>query len=111
MVNFQTKEEIYFAFYDPCASAEPGWPLRNLLCLLLWHCPAYCSTNDIKVLSIKSDRVENAIVFTLRINGDADVATVRRAVSESPLVGWEANANGRMGPNIADLSNTMDPAK
>lgn len=97
--------EVYFAFYDPCASAEPGWPLRNLLCLLYRHCSSYCFTHDIKVLSIRSDKVETAIIFTLRIKEDT------RNISEEHLVGWEANVNGKMGPNIVDLSNIMDPTK
>ncbi|KAG5328911.1 ATG7 enzyme, partial [Acromyrmex heyeri] len=107
----QAKEEVYFAFYDPCASAEPGWPLRNLLCLLLWHCPTYCFTRDIKVLSVRSDKMQTAIIFTLRIKEDKDIETMRETIFEEHLVGWEANVNGKMGPNIADLSNIMDPTK
>ncbi|XP_071636720.1 uncharacterized protein Atg7 isoform X2 [Temnothorax longispinosus] len=99
--------EVYFAFYDPCASAEPGWPLRNLLCLLYRHCSSYCFTNDVKVLSIRSDKVETAVIFTLRIKEDKDMETT----PEEHLVGWEANVNGKMGPNIVDLSNIMDPTK
>jgi len=105
------KDEVYFAFYDPCASTEPGWPLRNLLCLLLWYCPSYCFTSDIKVLSIRSDKIQTAVIFTLRIKEDKDTETMRKTISEGHLVGWEANINGKMGPNIADLSNIMDPAK
>ncbi|XP_071580696.1 uncharacterized protein Atg7 isoform X1 [Temnothorax nylanderi] len=99
--------EVYFAFYDPCASAEPGWPLRNLLCLLYRHCSSYCFTNDVKILSIRSDKVETAVIFTLRIKEDKNMETT----SEEHLVGWEANVNGKMGPNIVDLSNIMDPTK
>ncbi|XP_020290226.1 ubiquitin-like modifier-activating enzyme atg7 [Pseudomyrmex gracilis] len=104
------KDEVYFAFYDPCINAEPGWPLRNLLCLLLWHCPVYCFTRHIKVLSIRNDKVQSAVIYTLRIK-DKDTETMREAISKGHLVGWEANANGKMGPNIADLSNIMNPAK
>ncbi|KYQ55988.1 Ubiquitin-like modifier-activating enzyme atg7 [Trachymyrmex zeteki] len=107
----QAKEEVYFAFYDPCASVEPGWPLRNLLCLLLWHCPTYCFTRDIKVLSVRSDKMQTAVIFILRIKEDKDIETMRETIFEGHLVGWEANANGKMGPNIADLSNIMDPTK
>lgn len=102
--------EVYFAFYDPCASAEPGWPLRNLLCLLHKHCSSNCFTHDIKVLSIRSDKIETAVIFTLRIKEDKDMETTRD-ISEEHLVGWEANVNGKMGPNIVDLSNVMDPTK
>lgn len=107
----QIKDEVYFAFYDPCINAEPGWPLRNLLCLLLWHCPVYCFTRYIKVLSIRSDRVQSTVIYTLRMKEDKNTETMREAISKGHLVGWEANANGKMGPNIADLSNIMNPAK
>ncbi|XP_050451269.1 uncharacterized protein LOC126851392 [Cataglyphis hispanica] len=107
----QVENKVYFAFYDPCASAEPGWPLRNLLCLLLWHCPTYCSKHNIKVLSIRNDKMQTAVIFTLKIKEDRDVESIRKAISEDHLVGWEANVNGKMGPNIADLSNTMNPIK
>ncbi|XP_029156141.1 ubiquitin-like modifier-activating enzyme atg7 isoform X2 [Nylanderia fulva] len=112
--NKDTKQEenkVYFAFYDPCASTEPGWPLRNLLCLLLWHCPTYCLTHNIKVLSIRSDKIQTAVVFTLRIKEDTDIQSIRKAIFEGHLVGWEANINGKMGPNVADLSSTMNPTK
>ncbi|KAL6259572.1 hypothetical protein P5V15_009490 [Pogonomyrmex californicus] len=107
----QVKNELYFAFYDPCTSAEPGWPLRNLLCLLLWHCPMYCFTHNIKFLSIRNDKMQAAIVFTVRIKEDKNVEIIRKTISEGHLVGWETNTSGKMGPNIADLSSIMDPTK
>ncbi|XP_011866346.1 PREDICTED: ubiquitin-like modifier-activating enzyme atg7 isoform X2 [Vollenhovia emeryi] len=106
----QAMDEVYFAFYDPCASAEPGWPLRNLLCLLHRHCSSYCFANDVKVLSVRSDRVETAVIFTLRIKADGNAEATSNN-SEEHLVGWEANVSGKMGPNIVDLSNLMDPTK
>lgn len=53
--------------------------------------------------------METAVIFTLRIKEDRDTET--RNISEEHLVGWEANVNGKMGPNIVDLSNIMDPTK
>lgn len=102
---------MYFAFYDPCASAEPGWPLRNLLCLLLWHCPTYCFTRNIKVLSVRSSKIQNSIIFTLKLKADKDMEAIRDDISKGRLVGWETNAKGKMGPNISDLSHSMDPTK
>lgn len=54
--------------------------------------------------------MQTAIIFTLRIKEDRNVETIRETV-EGHLVGWETNVNGKMGPNIADLSNIMDPTK
>lgn len=101
---------MYFVFYDPWATAEPGWPLRNLLCLLLWHCPTYCLTHNIKVLAIKNTFEEGLrdLVFTLKIKAK-DVENIRKAISEDHLVGWETNRHGKMGPNIDMLS--MNPIK
>lgn len=97
---------MYFGFYDPCTSMEePGWPLRNLLCLLLWHCPTYCLTHNIKVLAIRNKFEEymRAAIFTLKIKEDTDIESIRKAISEDHLVGWETNKDGKMGPNIDDL--------
>lgn len=55
--------------------------------------------------------MQTAVVFTLKIKEDRDVESIRKAISEDHLVGWEANVNGKMGPNIADLSSTMNPTK
>lgn len=55
--------------------------------------------------------MQTAVIFTLRIKEDKDVEAMKEVISEGHLVGWEFNVNGKMGPNIADLSNIMDPAK
>ncbi|KZC09192.1 PREDICTED: ubiquitin-like modifier-activating enzyme ATG7 [Dufourea novaeangliae] len=107
----QEYKEIYFAFYDPCTSLEPGWLLRNLLCLLFWHCPTHCFARIIKVISIRGNKAQKSIVFKLKVKEHEDSKEVRNALSRSPLVGWESNTNGKMGPNIADLSDAMDPAR
>ncbi|XP_019699661.1 ubiquitin-like modifier-activating enzyme atg7 isoform X2 [Harpegnathos saltator] len=108
----QAKNEVYFAFYDPCTSAEPGWPLRNLLCLLLFHCTTFCLTQNIKILSMRCDRMQTtAVVYTLRIKEHTDVEAMKKAIVEGHLVGWETGAHGKMAPMIAKLSNVMDPTK
>lgn len=55
--------------------------------------------------------MQTAVIFTLRIKEEKDMETTREAISEGHLVGWETNLNGKMGPNIADLSTIMDPTK
>ncbi|XP_014481598.1 PREDICTED: ubiquitin-like modifier-activating enzyme atg7 isoform X2 [Dinoponera quadriceps] len=108
----QAKDEVYFAFYDPCTSTEPGWPLRNLLCLLLFHCTTFCLTRSIKILSMRCDRAQvAAVIYTLRIKEHTDVEAMKKAISEGHLVGWETGAHGKMAPTIAKLSNVMDPTK
>lgn len=50
-------------------------------------------------------------MFKLKAKDSENREEIRKALVESHLVGWESNANGKLGPNIADLSDTMDPAK
>ncbi|XP_031846496.1 autophagy-related 7 isoform X2 [Nomia melanderi] len=107
----QEYNEIYFAFYDPCTSSEPGWPLRNLLSLLLWHCPTYCFTKVIKVISIRGNKAQKSIVYKLKVKKYEDTKKIRDTLFHSHLVGWESNTNGKLGPNVADLSDTMDPTR
>ncbi|XP_043285450.1 ubiquitin-like modifier-activating enzyme ATG7 isoform X2 [Venturia canescens] len=105
------KETVYFAFWDPCRNSEPGWPLRNLLCLLFLHATKYAFEKTIKIISVRGSNLERAIVFTIKTNesGDRDIAL--KSIVTGRFVGWETNSNGKMGPNIADLSDTMDPLK
>nr|XP_033337372.1 ubiquitin-like modifier-activating enzyme atg7 isoform X2 [Megalopta genalis] len=107
----QEYNEVYFAFYDPCTSSEPGWPLRNLLSLLLWHCPMHCFTKVIKVISIRGNKAQRSIVYKLRVKQYENTNEIRDSLFNSHLVGWESNTNGKLGPNIADLSDTMDPTR
>lgn len=103
---------MYFAFYDPCMSAEPGWPLRNLLCLLLFHCTTFCLAHSIKILSMRCDRAQTtAVIYILRIKEHADVEAMKKAIFEGHLVGWETGTHGKMAPTIAKLSNVIDPTK
>ena len=102
---------IYFAYQDPCRSSEPGWPLRNLLCLLFYHATDFAFSKTMKFLSIRGTDLERAIVFTVRAKDCQDREAARQAIFTGAFVGWEVNANGKMGPNIADLSDSMDPIK
>ncbi|XP_076652565.1 autophagy-related 7 [Halictus rubicundus] len=107
----QVYNEVYFAFYDPCTSLEPGWPLRNLLSLLFWHCPTHCFTKVIKVVSIRGNKAQKSIVYKLRVKQYEDTKEARDSLFNSCLVGWESNTNGKLGPRIADLSDSMDSAR
>ncbi|XP_033223571.1 ubiquitin-like modifier-activating enzyme ATG7 [Belonocnema kinseyi] len=102
---------IYFSFYDPCGNLAPGWPLRNLLCLLFWHAPNFSFHSSINFLSIRGSDLQKSIIYTLISKVHEDVESVRKSILEGRFVGWESNANGKMGPNIADLSDAMDPIK
>ncbi|XP_071874858.1 autophagy-related 7 isoform X1 [Bombus fervidus] len=107
----QEYSEIYFAFYDPCTTSNPGWPLRNLLCLLCWHCPTYYFSKNIKFISIRGSKAQKSIVFKLKTKEYENYKYIRDALFMSHLVGWESNSNDKLGPTIVNLSDTMDPTK
>lgn len=52
-----------------------------------------------------------AIIYTLRIRDHVDEETIKTAIFEGHLVGWEANKLGKMTPTVAKLSNVIDPTK
>ncbi|CAG5103199.1 Similar to ATG7: Ubiquitin-like modifier-activating enzyme ATG7 (Gallus gallus) [Cotesia congregata] len=101
-------QKLYFAFYDPCDTLEPGWPLRNLLCLLFYSCPDFTYSKTINILSLRGKNLESSIIFSIKTKGGEKILD-RKEIIEGRLVGWEANVNGKMGPNIADLSESLDP--
>ncbi|XP_006564569.1 ubiquitin-like modifier-activating enzyme atg7 isoform X2 [Apis mellifera] len=107
----QDYTEIYFAFYDPCTSSNPGWPLRNLLCLLCWYCPTHYFSKIIKFISIRGNKAQKSLVFKLKTKEYKNYKNIRDNLFLSHLVGWESNSNDKLGPTIADLSDTMDPTK
>lgn len=104
----QIDQKLYFAFYDPCDTLEPGWPLRNLLCLLFYSCPDFTYSKTINILSLRGKNLESSIIFSIKTKGDEKILD-KKEIIEGRLVGWEANVNGKMGPNIADLSESLDP--
>ncbi|KAK9296789.1 hypothetical protein QLX08_009310 [Tetragonisca angustula] len=107
----QSYNEIYFAFYDPCATSNPGWPLRNLLCLLCWHCPTYYFSKVIKFISIRGNKTQKSLVFALKSKQYENYKCERDSLFLSNLVGWESNLNDKLGPTIVNLSDMMDPTK
>ncbi|KAH8092571.1 hypothetical protein BXZ70DRAFT_1010662 [Cristinia sonorae] len=96
-------------FIDPSAAASnPGWPLRNLLAFLRYHHPTDAS-DGFRVLRWRD--LESASAGTwksrvgiVRVAGDADKL-------KPSAVGWEKNAQGKLGPRMADLAPMMDPTR
>lgn len=63
-----------------------------------------------KFISVRGHSVRNSVVYTIRTK-EQKSQVLKKSLLEGNLVGWEPNARGKMGPNIADLSETMDPVK
>ncbi|KAK3930301.1 Ubiquitin-like modifier-activating enzyme ATG7 [Frankliniella fusca] len=109
--NSRDWSKLYLAFSDPCGSGEhPGWPLRNLLSVLVYHCP-HMVGKDIKVLSLRVVLKSHAQINV----GDKSLIWTIQPLSftETNLkwVGWERNNRGNFGPRFVDVSNDMDPKK
>lgn len=107
----QETSEIYFAFFDPCNHTAPGWPLRNLLCLLFHNCFDFSYKNILKFISIRGMNIKNSVIYTVRTKTVNDEKMLRAELFNGKLVGWESNDKGKMGPNVADLSDIMDPVR
>lgn len=102
------------SFIDPSPhSQNPGWPLRNLLAYLRFHHPT--SSRRLRILSWRDTEVPGAgkswhsrigMVYIGESVGDLPQETTRPAA-----VGWEKNAQGKLGPRLADLGGMMDPTR
>lgn len=58
-----------------------------------------------------TDDFQTTTVYILKCKEYAEQENVKKAIFDSHLVGWEYNENGKMGPQIINLSDTLDPTK
>ena len=79
----------------------PGWPARNLCALIARR---FGGGATIRVACLRATVEASVVVAVVLAPGCATRAEARG-------VGWEANANGRMGPRSADLAPLSDPAE
>ncbi|TMW67127.1 hypothetical protein Poli38472_012243 [Pythium oligandrum] len=117
--NTDAWDECLFGFVDPCPLAtNPGWPLRNYLALIS-SLPSDRLPRDrpVKILSFREHirhlhttteefTWNSSLVFEVE-TGDA-FTFQRESVK---IVGWEANARGKMGPRIMELGSILDPIR
>ncbi|DAZ97396.1 TPA: hypothetical protein N0F65_011280 [Lagenidium giganteum] len=114
-------KDTLFGFVDPCALAtNPGWPMRNYLALLAALPDAKIpSDRPLKLLSFREhtpDQLEHLSELQWK---QSLVFEVQRTASHSTLavtdnvkiVGWEANARGKLGPRIMELGSILDPLR
>uniref|UniRef100_A0AAQ5ZVB9 Ubiquitin-like modifier-activating enzyme ATG7 n=1 Tax=Amphiprion ocellaris TaxID=80972 RepID=A0AAQ5ZVB9_AMPOC len=85
--------------YDPCTlSQHPGWPLRNLLVLLVDTVEVLCFRDR----TLQGSRsIQHSIMFQVKLAPDLCPKSV----------GWEKNKKGAMGPRMVNLSECMDPKR
>jgi len=99
--------ETFFAVMDPGnTGGEPGWPARNLLCLLnvVW------GVTECNLLMIKYHRGDangdtDAYVLTVDV---ADFSKYKTEGKVPPAVGLEKNHQGKLQPKFLNLAGTMD---
>lgn len=98
---------FYVAFSDPSTStSHPGWPLRNLLALVIHHWG--CLLSECNILCYRREarhgRVQSGHSLVLSVGGNL--------VDGAPgFVGWERNGAGKLGPRSVCLSSSLDPAR
>ncbi|KAG0337444.1 Autophagy protein 7 [Podila horticola] len=99
-------DAIIVGFADPSSlDGHPGWPLRNLLALLQFR----WKRTNVRVFCLrevpgKSD-ISSSKLFTATLEDYVPVTAIPKAV------GWEKNAQGKLGPRLADLAPLMDPVR
>lgn len=114
--------ETLFSFVDPCPlKTNPGWPMRNYLTLL-----ASLPENKVprgrplKIISFREhvhhftaapDAFEwtNSLLF--EVKNDEPFLSGTRTKSDVRVMGWEANARGKLGPRSMELGGILDPIR
>lgn len=101
---------IILAFSDPSnLPKNPGWPLRNFLCLVKYHWAHQKNTfevlcfRDIYLNGVR--KVNHSIILKIKLNS---VSHLDKSIMPK-CVGWERNEKQKLGPRFVNLSNSMDP--
>ncbi|KAF9118329.1 Autophagy protein 7 [Mortierella sp. 14UC] len=100
------ESQVIVGFADPSSlDSNPGWPLRNLLALLQYR----WKVTKVRVLCFREvlgkQDISASKLFTAQIPSYVPVTACPKAV------GWEKNAQGKLGPRLADLAPLMDPTR
>ncbi|KAF9582384.1 Autophagy protein 7 [Lunasporangiospora selenospora] len=98
--------QITLGFADPSSlDNNPGWPLRNLLALVQHH----WKISNIRVLCFREvpgkQDISASKILTASLSSNVSATECPKAA------GWEKNAQGKLGPRLADLAPLMDPTR
>ncbi|KAF1321934.1 E1-like protein-activating enzyme gsa7p/apg7p, partial [Globisporangium splendens] len=113
--------ETIFGFVDPCPlKTNPGWPLRNYLAFLS-ALPESKVPRDqpLKILALRehlhhiSDvpddfECNTSLIFEVK---NEPFLPNGRSKTDVRMMGWEANARGKLGPRIMELGGILDPIR
>ncbi len=121
---------FWLGFCDPSSlPTNPGWPLRNLLALIVHHRPQCLP--GLNILCWRDGtrdgqrRVGHSLLLTIRSHFNDPAAiqyflylTLYFSLSNylfirqlNKCVGWEKNEKGKLSARMANLSATMDPER
>ncbi|XP_060850053.1 ubiquitin-like modifier-activating enzyme ATG7 [Rhopalosiphum padi] len=107
--NTENDSVGYLVFADPSDLLNnPGWPLRNLLYLILFHCPSI-RTSVLRVIALRGSpttKFSASMLFNIKLS--SEMVLNQDAIK---FVGWEKNSKGIFCPKYVDLSKTMDSTK
>ncbi|KAF9439057.1 Autophagy protein 7 [Entomortierella beljakovae] len=100
------ESQIIVGFADPSSlDNNPGWPLRNLLALIQYH----WKVTKIRVLCLREvpgkQDINTSKLFSAHVPSFVPTTVCPKAA------GWEKNAQGKLGPRLADLAPLMDPTR
>eukprot|EP00052_Salpingoeca_macrocollata_P008776 m.69263 g.69263 ORF g.69263 m.69263 type:complete len:668 (+) comp16768_c0_seq1:53-2056(+) len=108
LAQLPPEEELTVVAADPSGRTDsPGWPLRNLLCLIAGHAPARETCNLICYRERGSDLSPSSV---LRVKLPK-LQPLEEGSKVAHFKGWEKNARGKLAPRMCDLSASMDPQR
>ncbi|KAL5274081.1 ATG7 family protein [Megaselia abdita] len=110
LADYNGEPDVYFCFCDPVEVGleQPSWLLRLYAYFLMKTYPALHS-KSVKFLGLRfssTSDISSSLIWNLVLPGDS-----KSPEEEIKFVGWETNQNCKMGPRIASMADSMDPAK
>ena len=86
---------------DPSSMAQhPGWTVRNLALI-----------SGLRLLCLRASVKDGQVLAGHSLVITLDTTEVPKLDTIPSVVGWEKNEKGQMGPKLANMRSSMDPAK
>ncbi|KAH8355297.1 hypothetical protein KR093_010699 [Drosophila rubida] len=102
----QQAQHYYYCFADASEYENPAWLMRNYAAFVLLQCPSLVG-QKLNFLGLRYDQqmqLDNSLIWQV-------VQAESSNYEQLQFVGWEVNCNGKMGPRMVSMRNSMDPAK
>nr|XP_022917514.1 ubiquitin-like modifier-activating enzyme ATG7 [Onthophagus taurus] len=110
-LNDLNNSEYLFAFSDPSGLKEnPGWPIRNYIMFLSFHCKQL-QNKRVKFVGLRLKAKGPEISCLESVIWEAFIPNCFQSLSESgkSWIGYEVNERGKMGPRLAKMKDSMSP--